>query len=148
MKRLLPVLAILLLVFSTNCLAANDDEISLFDSTGTATAYIAEELTIYLWSGKPVAYLEADAVGGFNIYGFNGKHLGWFVGGVARDHQGKAVGAIKEVFTTAPNLEPFKGFKEFKPFKAFKEFAPFRPVFTTEWSDISFKLFLFQGAVG
>lgn len=146
MKRVLPALAILFLGLSAVCVAANDDEISLFDSTGTATAYIAEELTIYLWSGKPVAYLEKDDAGGFHIYGFNGKHLGWFVGGIARDHKGNAVGAVKEAFATATKFEPFKSFKQFKPFKAFKAFAPFRPFFTKEWSDISFKLFLLQGA--
>ncbi|MFA5689089.1 MAG: 4-fold beta flower protein [Kiritimatiellales bacterium] len=78
------------------CLAFDSDEISLFDSKGTATAYIAEELTIYFWSGKPVAYLCKDSAGGFHVYGFNGKHLGWFVKGIIRDHQGKAVGATKD----------------------------------------------------
>lgn len=66
MKRLLPALAIIYFGLSTFCIAADDDEISLFDSTGTATAYIAEELTIYLWSGKPVAYLDTDDAGGFS----------------------------------------------------------------------------------
>jgi hypothetical protein len=146
MRRLLPVLTILLFGLSSFCYAAGDDEISLFDSTGTATAYIAEELTIYLWSGKPVAYLEKDGAGGFHIYGFNGKHLGWFVGGIARDHKGKAVGAVKEAFATGTKTEPFKSFKQFKPFKSFKEFAPFRPFFSNDWSDTSFKLFLLQGA--
>ncbi len=35
-------------------------------------------LTIYLWGGKPVAYLSAESDDGFHVYGFNGKHLGWF----------------------------------------------------------------------
>lgn len=146
MKRLLPVLAILLVGFPFFCYAAYDDEISLFDSEGTATAYIAEELTIYLWSGKPVAYLEKDDEGGFHIYGFNGNHLGWFVGGIVRDHKGKAVGAVKKAFAAGTKFEPFKGFKQFKPFKSFPKFAPFRPFFSNDWSDISFVLFLLQGA--
>lgn len=52
-------------------------ETTLFDSRGRAAAYIAEDLTIYMWSGKPVAYLDRDSGGGFHVYGFNGKHLGW-----------------------------------------------------------------------
>jgi hypothetical protein len=130
--------------------SSNDDEISLFDSSGQPVAYVADDdLTVYLWSGKPVAYLESDDnEGGFHIYGFNGKHLGWFVGGVVRDHQGHAVGAIKERFSTATRFEPVKGFKQFKPFKYFKAFAPFRPFFVNVWSDTPLKLFLLQGVTG
>ena len=52
-----------------------DSEISLFNSNGEAVAYIAvdDDLTIYLWSGDPVAYIDDE-----DVYGFNGKHLGWF----------------------------------------------------------------------
>ena len=129
--------------------AINDDEISLYDSAGTATAYVAEKLTIFLWSGKPVAYLDKDSSGGFHVYGFNGKHLGWFVGGVLRDHQGKAIGAVAEVLTTPPRFDPFKNFKLFKPFKSFKsfkEFALFRPAFRNTWSPTSLKVFPLRGA--
>jgi hypothetical protein len=37
-----------------------DDELTLFNARGAADAYIAVDdgLTIYLWSGKPVTYLE------------------------------------------------------------------------------------------
>ena len=118
----------------------------LFISSGEVTAYIAEELNTYLWSGKPVSYLSKDDAGDFNIYGFTGKHLGWFAGGIVKDHKGKAVGAVKEAFGTPTAFEPFKSFKEFKPFKAFREFAPFRPMFKNTWSDVPFKLFLMQGA--
>ena len=49
-------------------------EETLFDSGGKPIAYIdhADEATIYSFAGKPLAYL-----GGDNIFGFNGKHLGW-----------------------------------------------------------------------
>jgi hypothetical protein len=124
----------------------DSDEISLYNSSLQATAYIAEDLTLYLWSGKPVAYLDNDSVGGFHVYGFNGKHLGWFVGGIIRDHQGNVVGAVAEAFSVPPVFAPFKSFKEFKPFKSFKEFAPFRPFFMNNWSDTDLKLFLLQGA--
>ena len=124
-----------------------EDEISLFDGRGKAVAYISldDELTIYLWSGKPVAYLDKDSAGGYHIYGFNGKHLGWFVRGVIRDHEGDAACAIKERLDST-GFEPFKAFKQFKAFKAFKEFAPFRPFFSNDWSDTPCGLFLAEGA--
>ena len=43
-----------------------------FDSKGTAVAYFDDDETLYLWSGKPVAYMDEDS-----LFGFNGKHLGW-----------------------------------------------------------------------
>jgi hypothetical protein len=132
---------------SATPISANDEEISLFNSKGKPVAYIAVDdgKTIYSWSGKPEAYLESDANGkGFHVYGFNGKHLGWFVQGVIRDHDGDAACAIKERMQTT-ELEPFKAFKEFKPFKAFKEFAPFRPAFSQSFSDTTCSLFLSKG---
>ncbi|MGO4677307.1 4-fold beta flower protein [Bosea sp. 2YAB26] len=33
-------------------------------------------MTIYLWSGKRVAYLKKSNTG-YDVYGFNGDHLGW-----------------------------------------------------------------------
>jgi hypothetical protein len=124
---------------------AQDDEISLFDSTGQPIAYLAEELTIYLWSGRPVAYLDEDKSGGFHVYGFNGKHLGWFVNGLVRDHQGDVVGGVKEAFSTATQYEPYKSYKQYKPYKSYKEYAPYRPYFSLNWSQIHLKLFLLQG---
>jgi hypothetical protein len=143
--RLISVPILICLLFTMAIEAAgSEDDISLYSSSAEPTAYI-EESTIYLWSGKPVAYLNEDDDEGSHVYGFNGKHLGWFVDGVLRDHEGKAVGAVREVFTTPTDAEPFKGFKQFRPFADFMETAPPRPVFINKWSDMPFKLFLMQG---
>jgi len=93
------------------------EETTLFDPDGNSVAYIApdDENTIYLWSGKPVAYLEGE-----NIYGFNGKHLGWFEEGIIWDHDGNRVGFIKGTLPVFAKFEPFKAFKQFKPFKVSK----------------------------
>lgn len=143
MRVLLPLLSIVVALWSG--VSRAQDETALFDGQGRAVAYIADDLTIFLWAGKPVAYLESDSAGGFHVYGYNGKHLGWFVRGIARDHQGNAACAVKEVLRST-EFEPFKGFKEFKPFKSFKEFAPFRPTFSRDWSDTPCRFFLAQGA--
>jgi hypothetical protein len=138
------VLAIILLA---TIVKASGEEVALFNGKGRAAAYIAVDdgMTIYLWGGKPVAYLEPDkGGGGFHIYGFNGKHLGWFMQGVVRDHDGDAACAVKDRLKST-DFEPFKAFKEFKPFKAFKEFAPFRPSFSKSFSDMTCSLFLAEG---
>lgn len=112
-----------------------EDETPLFDGNGRRVAYIAEDLTIYLWSGKPVAYLEVGEEGAFDIYAFNGKHLGWFAGGVVRHHSGFVVGAIIEKLSTYAELDKAKGRKQPKPDKAAKMPAPPLPRFVNQWSE-------------
>ena len=113
-----------------------EDETPLFDGRGRRVAYIAEDLTIYLWSGKPAAYLEVGDEGAFDIYAFNGKHLGWFVGGVVRDHSGLVVGAIMERLSTYAELDKAKRPKQPKPHKAVNNPAPEFPAFRNEWSRV------------
>jgi hypothetical protein len=126
---------------------ASSDETALFDGEGKPIAYVAldEDSTIYLWSGKPVAYLSENSNGGFDVYGFNGRHLGWFVSGIIWAHDGK-VGCATSARMRTPAFEPFKGFKEFKPFKNFKEFAPYRPTFVMNWSETACNLLLGRGS--
>jgi hypothetical protein len=133
--------ALLLAYFS--CSAIAGEEISLYNSSNDAVAYIAvdDDLTIYLWGGKPVAYVDGE-----NIYGFNGKHLGWFSRGAVYDHDGYAACATKERLAGYAHYEPYKGFKEFKPFKSFEEFAPFKPIFNASFGDTTCSIFLSFGA--
>ncbi|SRR6266550_5521288 len=123
------------------------EEITLYDANGEATAYIAtsEELTIYLWEGKPVAYL-VPTRSGFSVYGFNGTHLGWFEGGIVRDHDGDAVGFVKGAIAMITSLESLKSLKELKPLKALKELAPLKPAYSRQFSKMPLGLFLAAGA--
>ena len=135
-----------LLILALTSLPLIGEEIDLFNGAAEAKAYVAEDLTIYLWSGEPVAYLDTSRSSSeIDIYGFNGTHLGWFRRGIVYDHDGYAVGAIRDAFINKPMFPPFKGFKQFKPFKSFKEFAPFRPFFTKTWSDTSLTRVLRKG---
>ena len=89
MKRILSIL----LAAAVSAGAASAEEITLYDSAGEAAAYIdtAERNTIYLWSGEPAAYLRKDGSVP-DIYGFNGRHLGWLEKGIVRDHEGLMAG--------------------------------------------------------
>jgi len=126
--------------------ASAQDEVSLFNGSGRAVAYVAtdDELTIYLWGGKPVAYLSGDSDDEFQVYGFNGKHLGWFVRGVIWDHSGNAACALKEAIQTT-QYESYKGFKQYKPYKGYKQFAPFRPAFSNSFGEIPCEFLLGAG---
>lgn len=122
---------------------SSDGEIALYDGAGSAVAYIAtsEDLTIYTWAGRPVAYLDGE-----NVYGFNGKHLGWFLDGRIYDHKGKVAGTTAETAVVPLKSEPFKGFKQFKPFKAFEQFAPIQPILALSWSQLPLAILLSQGS--
>ncbi|MEW6668245.1 MAG: 4-fold beta flower protein [Thermodesulfobacteriota bacterium] len=69
----------------------------LYNKDGQAVAFIANDYhdTIYLWEGLPVAYLYE----GENVYGFNGRHLGWIRDEILFNHAGERVGFT---YTTCP----------------------------------------------
>lgn len=118
------------------------DGLDFYDSTGAAIAYISlnDDLVIYLWSGKPSAYLDGDSV-----YGFNGKHLGWLKQGIVYDNEGDPVAALKDAFREPVKTAPVKGLKELKPLKSLKELKPLKPLFTTAWSDTPALVFFWLG---
>ncbi len=116
-------------------------EIALFDADGDAIAYIGKDSTIYLWEGKPVAYLDKD-----NIYGFNGKHLGWFVHQVVRDHKGCRVGATKNSANIITKIEPIKGIKQIVPIKEIQDLVPIEPLFNNKLSEYNLEAFLLAGS--
>lgn len=140
------LLYIIWFIFSVCVLRA--EEITLFNANGEPTAYIDtddDDLTIYMWNGYPVAYLTTTNDDDFNIYGFNGKHLGWYSDGIVRDHKGYAVGFIKGAVNIYTKYEPYKSYKQYKPYKSYKEYAPYKPYFQNSFSNESLALFLKRG---
>jgi hypothetical protein len=84
-------------------------ETTLFDVQGDPVAYLSDDYdrTIYLWDGRPVAYLYE----GQHVYGFNGRHLGWFIDQVLYDENGDRVGYTFVSCPTAVAKEPVKSKK-------------------------------------
>ena len=119
-------------------------EISVFDKEGDATAYIADDLTIYLWAGDPVAYL-SNTNNSWHIYGFNGNHLGWYINGIFYDNDGNAVGAQKDATNMLTSIEGIKGIKSIKPIKNIKEIAPIKPILSQSWGRTPLVIFLRAG---
>ena len=139
---------LLFLMLVTSTCTALAEEISLFNSNGEPVAYIDtddEDCTIYMWNGYPVAYLTTTSGDDFNIYGFNGKHLGWYSDGIVRDHQGYAVGFCKGAVSKYTQYEPYKSYKQYKPYKSYKQYAPYKPYYKSSFSSESLALFLKKG---
>ena len=143
MSRIYRWVLLSIAVLTVAPVAALAREVSLFDRDGEAVAYIDVEsdATIYLWSGKPCAYLYSE-----HIYGFNGKHLGWFEQGIIWDHDGNGVGFVKGALNKLTSLESLKSLKELKPLKSLRELAPLKPLKSQRFSNVPLELFLLAGA--
>jgi hypothetical protein len=121
---------------------SDSGELDFYDSRGKAVAYVAEEsdFVMYLWTGEPVAYLDDE-----NVYGFNGKHLGWFKNGKIYDHEGSVVAALADRFTGPVSIPPLKSLRELVPLKSLKELEPLQPLWGATWSDTPARLFFLEG---
>lgn len=139
---------LLLAFFAILPVHAADEEKTLFDFEGEAVAYIAldDELNIFLWKGEPVAYLESDSSDDIHVYGFNGKHLGWFEKGIVWNHNGYAVGFVEGAVSKTTKIEPIKGIRKITPIKRIARIPPAKPAFKNKFSDMPLKAFLSQGA--
>ena len=117
-----------------------NSDLTFYDRYGVPIAYTDDGINIYLFSGKPVAYLEQNV-----IYGFKGRHLGWFDNGWIRDLKGFCVffndnafgGPIKPI----KHIKPIKGIKQIKPIKSIREIQKIKPIFHSSWSELSGNLF-------
>lgn len=119
-----------------------DSEMPLFDKNGEPKAFMDDEYNIFLWNGEPVAY-GYNSGEEWHIYGYNGKHLGWFSGAFIYDKKGKRVSSP---FNSKNKYLPFKGFKKITPIKSIREFEPFsKPKLSDDWSDTLLEAFLKAG---
>lgn len=120
-------------------------EESLFDVLGRPTAYISydDENTIYLWDGRPVAYQEPDKT----VYGFDGKHLGWYEDGLIRNINGEIVGFNRLAADVYIGYEPYKSYKHYRPYRRYKEYPHYKPYYKYSKSKESLSQFLLAGEV-
>jgi hypothetical protein len=106
-------------------------EVTLFNKNGKAVAYIAADgKTIYLWDGRPVAYLFDD-----KIYGWHGRQLGWFHNGTVFDIYGLRAGFIRSKSPIATEVEPLKSQKRLKPSRGKQQGRVIKPVLCYGYSN-------------
>ncbi|NRA14954.1 MAG: hypothetical protein HRU04_05600 [Oceanospirillaceae bacterium] len=141
--KTIKLLSTILVIFTLMPAIGNAREISLYDDAGEAVAYIDtdDEMNIYLWKGRSVAYLDDESV-----YGFNGKHLGWFKKGIIWDRKGYVVGFIEGAVSKLTKLERLKGLQKLTPLKSLQQLEPLEPLQKTKWGKLSLEIFLSFGA--
>ena len=125
------------------CLGVGVEE-ALFDRSGCPVAYIADdgEHSIYLWCGHAVAYLLGDCV-----FGWNGRHLGFFSYGVLCDIGGRRVGSTGASCQAATHAEPTKPAKHVKHVRYSRYEPSDHPDIRGIWSTETLEDFLKQGSV-
>lgn len=115
-----------------------------YDNHGRPTAYTEDDIHIYLFTGEPVAYLDRDAV-----YGFNGHQFGWFENGWIRDLDGYCVFFTENATGSGPikpvkHVCPVKCVKRVKPVKHIKRVRRIKAVKKLNWSQLSGVVFFAQ----
>jgi len=138
-----------ILVFIYLCLmsiSAGAQEITLFSSDGEAIAYIDynKDATIFLWDGTPVAFITSDRID-INVFGFNGRFLGWYDNGIIYDKNGYAVGAKKGAINMVTKLERVKSVQKITPIRPVLPITPIKPIWKNYWSNTSLLEFLYYG---
>ena len=118
---------------------------SLFDKKGFAVAYLAADYhnTIYLWDGSPVAYLYED----IHIYGFNGRHLGWFMDDILYNNNGERIGFTSKTCPVAIAKEHAKSKRKSVDEPRSRWSAPPTPMRGFNFSAQGLKDFLLEGQV-
>ncbi len=118
-------------------------ETILYDNKGYAVAYIRDEIdrAIITWDGYAVCYLYNEAV-----YGWNGQHIGWFIGGVLYDLSGKQVGYTN--LTCPVSIKGLPPLSVMKPLRSLSTMRPLHPLpyLSMINATISLKDFLMKGA--
>jgi hypothetical protein len=93
---------------------------------------------VFLWGGRPVAIVDDESA---SLYGFDGRHLGWFVEGWIRDHDGACVyytdeasgGPVRPVRRTRPK----RGARTARPRPRARQSPPPRHANQRVWSSLA-----------
>ncbi len=117
---------------------------TLYNPKGEPIAYICNHFrdTIYLWDGHPVAYLYS-----YHIYGFNGKHLGWFIDGIIYDYYGDRAGFTSTTCPVSAFQDPPKAKKYPREKTLPRCEAPSLPDLGFNLSSMDFEEFLKTGQI-
>ncbi len=110
---------------------------TLYDRNGKAIAYVYDDNEhIYLYNGKPVAFLRDE-----HVYSFGGKYLGWIHNGWFYDRNGKPAFFTQDSTggpaRPARQARPARSARQARPAKSAREARPARPARSLSWSDLS-----------
>ena len=120
-------------------------EEKIFNKNGEPVAYVTPGHipVIYLWGGFPAAYIyEGD-----HVFGFNGKHLGWFVNKILYTNGGDRIGFAFDNCPVSIAKDPVKGKKQARDEIRPRWAIPSPPKFGYKDADQDLTAFLSEGLV-
>lgn len=98
--------------------------------------YKSSENVFFDYAGNSKFYLKKDNLGDVNIYNFNGKHLGWYINGTLRDHQGRIMASeTNKLMNVTYKMPPIKPVERIIPIKGVEELAPIKPLWINQFSS-------------
>ncbi len=98
--------------------------------------YKSSENVFFDYAGNSKFYLKRDNLGDVNIYNFNGKHLGWYINGTLRDHQGRIMASeTNKLLNVTYKMPPIKPVERIIPIKGVEELAPIKPLWNDQFSS-------------
>ena len=109
--------------------------ITFYDRTGVPAAYSDDDVHVFLFGGRSIAYLDSDA-----LYSYRGELMGWFEDGWLRDKDGHCV-AFSERATggpphSIPGIRPRKSVKRAHPEQGRQDPRSLRPIHSNAWSAL------------
>jgi len=118
-------------------------ETTLYDAHRRPRIYISAdgENNIYTWDGHAVACIDGE-----HVFGWRGRHIGWFIEGVLYDGKGLRIGFTAETFTVPTFPDPGKYAKYTKSRRYPKLPAPARPELSQGNSNEDLETFIRQNA--
>src|SRR5687768_16299631 len=118
-------------------------ETTIYDVHRRARIYGTDDAddAIYTWDGHAVARLDGE-----QVYGWRGRHIGWFVDGILYDGTGYRLGFTAKTCPVAPFPEPAK-YSRRTPTQRFTHSVPYaRPKFSEGNSLQDLDVFIRQNA--
>jgi hypothetical protein len=81
-----------------------------------------------------------------HIYGFNGKHLGWYENGIFYDSEGDVVGFFENASSNKVSVPSPKGIKQITQIKSIEEISTIQPILGLSCSKTPITIFFRLGS--
>jgi len=119
-------------------------EITFYDKTGHPKIYLSTENdnSFYTWEGHAVAYVYED-----KIFGWKGKHIGWYNDGILYDLNGYRVCSIREKCPYSVYSE-YSKYSKYSRYSRYSRYSPYsKPSFRSSYADTDLIDFITQDRV-
>ena len=97
-------------------------ETNIYDTHNRPRIYLADDgdQSFYTWDGHAVACLAGE-----HVFGWKGRHIGWFVEGILYDDKGFRIGFTSATCPADTYTEPAK-YTKFSKLERFRQQTPHR----------------------